>query len=69
MDACGQKKLAKRLASFNALDEYNRPLSELVLQRKITEKDDELEAAIEVEVALWEHGRMLIAHWEEDESR
>ena len=37
-----------------------RPLSELILQRKITNKDDEEKAAIEVEILLWEHGRNQI---------
>ena len=56
-----KKKLAEELADLDALDDDYLPLSELVLQRKITEKDDKLKAAIEVEVALWEHGRNRIA--------
>ena len=45
-----------------------RPLSELILQRKITEEEDEQKAAIEVELILWEHGRNQIIQ-NESESR
>ena len=63
-----KERLAKELASFDALDDEHRLLSELLLQRKITEKDDKLKVAIEVENMLWEHGRIRIAK-EENESR
>ena len=55
-----KETLAKELATFDALDGYYRPLSELLLQRKITETDDKLKVAIEVENALWQHGRIQI---------
>ena len=56
-----RKLLAEEIAKFDALDDKHRPLSELVLQRKITEEDDKLDTTIEVEFALWEYGRMQIA--------
>ena len=52
-------RLAKVLADVNTMDYFYRPLSELVLQRKITDKDDLLELALEVEAEIWKHGRKL----------
>ena len=60
--------LGEGIAQLNVMDDFYRPLSELVLQRKITEKDDAHDVAVEVEQILWKHGRDLLKK-RETESR
>ena len=55
-----RQELADVMSVLDATNDFSRPLSELVLQRKISDKDDKDEAALEVELALWEHGRKRI---------
>ena len=55
-----KKKLADLLAQLDPLNEFYRPLSELILQRDLTDTEDMYEAAVEVELELWKHGRKII---------
>ena len=45
------------MREFMEVEKHDRHLSELVLQRKITEKDNDYDIAVEVEQILWRHGR------------
>ena len=63
-----KRSLADALHDINPMDNTHRLLSELVLERKITEKDDEHDLAVEVEQILWKHGRDLLKQ-KEIESR
>ena len=55
-----RRYLSDIIHDIDVMGSTYRPLSELILQRKITNKDDEEKAAIEVEILLWEHGRNQI---------
>ena len=63
-----RKILSDIMRDTDVMSDTYRPLSELVLQRKISEKEDKQKAAIEVELILWEHGRNKILQ-NEPESR
>ena len=63
-----RRKLSDIIHDTDVMSDTYRPLSELILQRKITEEEDEQKAAIEVELILWEHGRNQIIQ-NESESR
>ena len=54
-----RRVLSDIILDTNVMTELFHPLSELVLQRKITEEDED-KAAIEVELILWEFGRNLM---------
>ena len=56
------------MAELDAMDSCYRPLSELVLRRKITENDNLHDTRVEVETILWKHGRDLL-NKRETESR
>ena len=55
-----KKNLAYTMVDLNAMLPFHRRLSELVLQRKITNNDDEHDVCVEVEQILWKHGRDLL---------
>ena len=55
-----RRTLADFLNDVDVMDSFYRPLSELVLQRKITEEDDLHKVSKEVEGILWFHGRDLL---------
>ena len=52
-----KEELSNIMCNIDFMDEFYLPLSELLLQRKLTDKKDQQKAAIEVELILWEQGR------------
>ena len=61
-----KQRLVDVIVKADVMNDSNRPLSELILQRKITDKDDQFELALDVKSELLKNGMRLLRDLEVD---
>ena len=55
-----QQKLGSALGGLNPLSDLHKPLSELLLKRKLDDEENFDKASDDVELELWKYGKKCI---------